>query len=158
MNKYFNTSIIILLTLLMGACGSLVPYKETSMCDGTTDIGKCIKITDAYNEAVSDFKNKYNPPLLKTNQTTKQKNIHQYVNDYHNARYQELSSLIKHNKTPLLKPATTYQILITAYPSEDKTIFYNSRTIYYIENSNQWLLDSMKPQNKKQTHALEVYQ
>lgn len=151
----FNTLIFLLFTILLSSCKSLVPYKENSACDGTVDLGKCIKIADAYNEAVNEYENSNNPIITKTTTNTIRTNKTS-SNDYYDARYKELTSLISQKETPLLKPASIFKILITPYPSQDKTIFYDSRSIYYIDKNNQWSLDVLV-NNKQNNQGLKVY-
>lgn len=162
-------------TAVMQGC-SVMPYQETSSCQ-YNDLGKCIAISDAYNEAIKkpqDFHNSsldYQPNNSNiTNQsnnsivTSQPNNSNQVVHpnnssltaqpNHQAVLYRKMQSIIDSDETPLLRPAVVRRVLINAYKSKDSSVWSEPRHLYYIEQAPQWILDSPNRKKAKQQNYL----
>lgn len=151
MKKYFNISIIVLSAILQGC--SITPYQEESSCK-FGDLGKCLPIDKAYKEAVTgisqggdNVNGKKSTPII-TQFTNKSLDTTPY-SDYQNATYQKIKKMIKSEEMPLLQPAVVRKVLILSYSSKDLGIWYEPRSVYYIEKTPQWTLDKFNVRNKQ---------
>ncbi|WP_339145176.1 type IV conjugative transfer system lipoprotein TraV [Pseudoalteromonas galatheae] len=135
----------------LSAC-SLAPYEEDFACRKKDQLGKCISMQQAYEEAVTgeeiyppmkpaseqDSENINNSLPLENGKSNSHGNLayDRYVNSYYN----EISSLVDKPVTPMVKQAKTVRTLILPYSNSSDNSLYMERYIYSIVEENQFVL------------------
>ncbi len=144
MNKF---AYVLFFSLCLSSC-SIVPYEEDYACNFTDNLGKCIPMDEAYNEAVTK-KEKYSKlrPASEQDEDEEgnkkavrvlkpeselQRDLNLGLDLYTENYYNELNNLIVDPVTPLVKQAKTLRTLTLPYSGENARSMYGERYIYTI--------------------------
>lgn len=138
--------IFLVFTASLAGC-SLAPYEEEFACRKKDQLGKCISMQDAYEEAVTG-KNMHPSIIKKSEQNgeepssssvasvaaTPNEAYDRYVNSYYN----EITSMVDNPVTPLVKQAKTIRTLILPYPGtgDSKTLWMERYAYTIVEEPN----------------------
>jgi conjugal transfer pilus assembly protein TraV len=140
--------------LLVAACGAFLsgcavfnPYDSEFMCSATDDYGRCLDVDGAYAEAVEGRKNppRRNGKAVVDDATADEQDGMRHVQEtraysaYKDSEYREMRKLLDAPVTPLVKPPKVLRTLITAYPSNDRTL-YTPRYVFFFADEGQFVL------------------
>lgn len=156
---------------ILAAC-SLSPYPEEFGCEGSTDYGACMSMSDAHRAAVTgNFKGKRltkdgevdvdGGELEDSNDGKKMENIsaaspagleHGLLADEHSryeaAQYRELRRLVQQDVTPILKPPEVVRTYIVAYEADfglSETPVLKMGEVIYSAGKPQWVVKGAQP-------------
>ena len=132
---------------LLSGCAIFSPYDSEFMCSATDDYGRCIDVDGAYAEAIEGRKN---PPRHKgkaavdddtaqSQDDTRHAQETRAYSAYKDSEYRELRKLLDQPVTPLVKPPKVLRTLITAYPSNDRTL-YTPRYVFFFADEGQFVI------------------
>lgn len=131
----------------LSGCALFNPYDSEFMCSATDDYGRCVDVDDAYAEAIEGRKT---PPKRKgkapvdddTGQASDQlrrTDETRAYSAYKDSEYREMRKLLDQPVTPLVKPPKVLRTLITAYPSNERTL-YTPRYVFYFADEGQFVI------------------
>ena len=118
--------LIIFICVAVTGCSSIVPYEENFACRKKDNLGKCIGMQDAYEEAITgEEQHPYIKPASEANsedmityaaqkKSSIQTKSSAYLS-YIDAYYNELSSIVNKPVSPMIKQAKTIRTLILPY-------------------------------------------
>ena len=155
-----NVQILLTITFLLWAllalsgCSALISgYNSEFQCP-ETDKGKCVSVSEAYEESLQDN------PLVKENTRAKQEQQEasgeteakavearaprdpEYT--YRETLFKKLSSMIDQPATPIVVPPEVMRVLILSYTGNDNELF-NYRYIYFFATEPSWIISTAKP-------------
>lgn len=131
----------------LSGCALFNPYDSEFMCQATDDYGRCMSVDGAYTDAVAGRKN---PPRSKGKKSVddtehaasdaaqRQAEAASY-SAYKQSEYREMRALLDQPVTPLVKPPKVLRTLITAYPSNAKTL-YTPRYVFFFADEGRFVL------------------
>lgn len=168
--KNLNIAIIALSALLAQGC-SVMPYQEESSCN-FNDLGKCLPIDKAYEEAITGIDQggkKVNGEVKEATDNlfwstdsnkvvdiSKLKSSKTNEESYQVAIYQKMQQLVDQKEMPILAPAVVRRVLILPYRSQDSKVWNEARHVYYIEELPHWTLDKITP-NQQPSNSLNLF-
>lgn len=138
------------ITLLSGCAKTLNPYADSFACPRSEN-GKCVSLTQAYEESIGESiqKNKENNSKKQQEKTDKtpsktdtdtQIKIPEQGDDlYKEALYKKMTKLINDPVTPIMLPPNTLRMLI--FPYSVGNTFYMHRFIYFLDDTPRFIFD-----------------
>ena len=150
---------IFLLIILCTSC-SFYPYENKVACRLADSSGKCISVTDAYDEARSGEekfaaikkgehitdkeKKRLSSKATKKSSYAKGVDVDYFLKPaerYQNSKYEQLSALIDEPITPMLTPPKTIRTLIISYSKHnDGKVLYMPRYVYSIVEDSSFIM------------------
>lgn len=156
------------LTMMTASCATFVnPYNEDFSCPRTFN-GKCVSITEAYDESVDGGepkKEEQEPELCdcwpdeidcecepvekkekieeKADSQQEQSSSPESPEDsYRESLYGKLSRLINEPVTPMVAPPKVLRVLLLPYEGSDNAL-YMYRYVYFFVDKPRWILDEL---------------
>lgn len=142
-----KTFVAAMVAALCSGCALFNPYDSQFMCSATDDYGRCVDVDDAYAEALQGHRN----PPRRTAQAAvddrspedqdreRPSQDNRAYSAYKDAEYREMRKLLEQPVTPLVKPPKVLRTLITAYPSNDRTL-YTPRYVFFFADEGQFVI------------------
>lgn len=139
--------VLAVLAASLSGCALFNPYDSEFMCSATDDYGRCMDVDGAYAEAIEGRKN---PPKLKgkaavgddtaqVQDELRHSDETRAYSAYKDSEYREMRKLLEQPVTPLVKPPKVLRTLITAYPSNDRTL-YTPRYVFFFADEGQFVI------------------
>ena len=145
----------VVISLFLTACSTLIPYEENFACRNRDNLGKCIDVEKAYDEAAEDI-HRYphfdekakgttapEPGAYPGSSTGQPNSVTGAFHTYKEREYNELAALIEQPVTPMVKPPRVIRTLIFPYVGrQDDTngYLYMPRYVYSILEEKQWVI------------------
>ena len=133
---------------LMSGCALFNPYDSEFKCSATDDYGRCVDVDEAYADALAgrkvqrrlrDRKSSADDDQTVADQTAREAQQAASYSAYKDAEYREMRKLLDQPVTPLVKPPKVLRTLITAYPSNERTL-YTPRYVFYFADEGKFVL------------------
>ena len=151
-------TLLIILFLGLFSCSSILPYEEDFACNRNPNLGKCVSVEEAYNEAITGVSSKgqiITDDGLKDEASAKGENPRaqdtekQAYQTYRTALYQQLQRLIANPETPVIKNAQQVRTLILSYsPENQPQRLYMPRYVYSISKGAEFVLGQYRLQDE----------
>lgn len=145
----------LLILILVSGC-SIVPYEDEFACDMPSALGKCQNMEDAYKEATTGISTapvmvpasqqeegtgevphqQADEHLVEDTQVAAPSAYERYIEDY----YSQLQRLIVSPKHPVIRQPTQVRMLVLPYASNDQSVMYMARHIYWVHKQPQYIL------------------
>jgi conjugal transfer pilus assembly protein TraV len=175
--------ITILLISFLSGC-SILPYETKFACESNLNLGKCVSVEEAYDEAVNGVSHGENitqdgeTPKKKASVKNRNPSPKQYryqsvakvevveplqpqetpYQSYQSKMLNKLSGMIKQTDTPLVRPAQQIRTLILSYSLDgDKQRLYMPRMVYSIEKEAQFVMGQYSLKNDPELMNLEGF-
>ncbi|WP_257291439.1 TraV family lipoprotein [Endozoicomonas sp. ONNA1] len=153
---FYKSISLIVFSFVISGC-NILPYESEFGCRLEDNYGKCASMEEAYKEAVTGEPQGelIVPASQKGNSTSKneaQKSSNGSDNspvvpaeqpypNYRDSVYKELSTLIQHPQTPMLRAPETIRTLVLSYsPGTRKQVLYMPRFIFSVIEEPEWVL------------------
>ena len=155
------------LAALLSGCGALVPYDSKFMCEKNQDFGKCMSMSEAYQEALAgpvpkdseghpDAWTYKDGKKVRTKQKGKRNHdeaqMHQVSLSgrdlYKENEYREMASLIEAPTTPIVRSPKVLRTLVVSYPTGNT--LYMPRYIVYIAEEARFVVGDYLNESKPQ--------
>lgn len=117
-----KTLIAATLAASLSGCALFNPYDSEFMCSATDDYGRCVD--DDTAQAQDDARHAEETRAYSA---------------YKDSEYREMRKLLEQPVTPLVKPPKVLRTLITAYPSNDRTL-YTPRYVFFFADEGQFVI------------------
>ncbi len=123
---------------IIGGCSAVGeavnPYKSKFNCP-YVESGKCMNLTEAYNESKDTEKRQ---GVVKANQTAK--NEGPWETTYEESLFKKLSGLLEEPAMPVIAPPKVMRVLLLPYKGSDKELFMY-RFAYFVVDDYSWVLE-----------------
>ena len=142
-----RSALVVTLAAALSGCALFNPYDSEFMCSATDDYGRCLDVDGAYAEAVEGKKNtprrKGKAPVdddtARAQDDARQAQENSAYSAYKDSEYREMRKLLEQPVTPLVRPPKVLRTLITAYPSNDRTL-YTPRYVFFFADEGQFVI------------------
>lgn len=162
--------------LVLSGCKALVPYDSKFMCESSQDFGRCMSVSEAYQESLNGptatETDKY-PDAWQYKQNGKEKrgkatkgrgkrdeakyrNLTASLSGrdlYKENEYRELAALIEAPTTPLVRPPKALRTLIVTYPAGE-TLYMPRYIVYFAEEARFVVGDYL---NEQKAQAATIF-
>lgn len=140
-------SMLAAIAATLSGCALFNPYDSEFMCSATDDYGRCVDVDGAYADAIEGRKNapRRTGKAAVDDETARAQDGARHEDEghaysaYKEAEYRELRKLLDQPVTPLVKPPKVLRTLITAYPSNDRTL-YTPRYVFFFADEGQFVI------------------
>ncbi|MGK7346034.1 MAG: TraV family lipoprotein [Candidatus Nitrospinota bacterium M3_3B_026] len=158
---------VIALAMTAASCATFVnPYNEDFSCPRTFN-GKCVSITEAYDESVEGAELEKEKPEpepcdcwpseidCECEEAEQKKDIENAISkqekaaspnspedSYRESLYGKLSRLIDEPVTPMVAPPKVLRVLLLPYEGPDNAL-YMYRYVYFFVDEPRWILDEL---------------